>query len=661
MCSIAGCESWRRSAQRFTLPEDPEKRLEWVQFVLEVNGQRLKESSWTDISVCGEHFTHDCLEYKATSSDVQLKPGAVPSLCIKSDPEDAVDIFPQCAVPEYVETTEITCQRDDLETVSGTVTSGCGQNEQNVWSSNLIRKKIPHFQIKGKHFVNESCLLQLFRHKCPSCDCKLHMEKVTYGPLIVINQQCLQCEYRFQWKSQINAKVPAAEDIPPVTQKLLPTDDFPSSAGSSGSVSLSDEEKDSSDEVDEEDEGDEEGMSSDGEWNPTEESLLAKKLTKDSEEESEDEGKEGEGDKPQGGLKMKELCTECGSFVNTLKSHTCEHKSKPYSCRICGKRCVNEMSLRRHNMIHSETYEHPCKYCHVTFRTRVDKLKHEQIHKKQKRPYKCPDCPEKFASRKERCVHLPTHGGEKEIKCGVCGFKFKNLHRLQRHSFVHTGLKPYQCPVCERGFNQAGNLKSHMRLHTGEKPFKCQHCDKCFNHNVSLKSHVQRYHASSSGHGRKEGEINERPSDTGTDSESDNLEREQDTGEELQKMTAEMPNISMKPTGRPKGRPKSATAGDPVLTAPNKDKCSKRKSSKSKAYKSKGSDSSAEESERDQINSSSSDDSEDEEENPTTQRSMGRKRKRPKHDSDSDFHPGNEKGKRKSSSSFGRQRKNVVL
>nr|XP_043899718.1 uncharacterized protein LOC122780657 isoform X2 [Solea senegalensis] len=97
MCSVVGCDSWRRSAQRFTLPEDPEKRLEWVQFVLEVNGQRLKESSWTDISVCGEHFTHDCLEYKATSGDVQLKPGAVPSLCIKSDPEDAVDIFPQCA------------------------------------------------------------------------------------------------------------------------------------------------------------------------------------------------------------------------------------------------------------------------------------------------------------------------------------------------------------------------------------------------------------------------------------------------------------------------------------------------------------------------------------------------------------------------------------
>ena len=38
------------------------------------------------------------------------------------------------------------------------------------------------------------------------------MEKVTSGVLIVLNQQCLQCEYRNQWKSQVNASVPAADD-----------------------------------------------------------------------------------------------------------------------------------------------------------------------------------------------------------------------------------------------------------------------------------------------------------------------------------------------------------------------------------------------------------------------------------------------------------------
>uniref|UniRef100_A0A3P9N201 THAP-type domain-containing protein n=1 Tax=Poecilia reticulata TaxID=8081 RepID=A0A3P9N201_POERE len=78
MCSVAGCDSSRRSAQRFKLPEDPEERLEWVMFIAKVNKQCFKESSWTDIYVCSEHFPDDCLVN--VNDRVQLKPSAVPSL-----------------------------------------------------------------------------------------------------------------------------------------------------------------------------------------------------------------------------------------------------------------------------------------------------------------------------------------------------------------------------------------------------------------------------------------------------------------------------------------------------------------------------------------------------------------------------------------------------
>ncbi|XP_044223232.1 uncharacterized protein LOC122993279 isoform X2 [Thunnus albacares] len=84
MCSVVGCDSWRRSAQRFKLPEDPEKRLDWVQFLAEVNGQRFKESCWTDITICIEHFASDC--YESLTDTVHLKPRAVPSLFFKSEP-----------------------------------------------------------------------------------------------------------------------------------------------------------------------------------------------------------------------------------------------------------------------------------------------------------------------------------------------------------------------------------------------------------------------------------------------------------------------------------------------------------------------------------------------------------------------------------------------
>lgn len=69
-------------------------------------------------------------------------------------------------------------------------------------------------QMKGKYVVNEKRLLPLFSCKCPLCGSKVKVEKVTYGVLIILNQQCLQCDYRNQWKSQVNASVPTDDDQP---------------------------------------------------------------------------------------------------------------------------------------------------------------------------------------------------------------------------------------------------------------------------------------------------------------------------------------------------------------------------------------------------------------------------------------------------------------
>ncbi|XP_044223227.1 zinc finger protein 8-like isoform X1 [Thunnus albacares] len=848
MCSVVGCDSWRRSAQRFKLPEDPEERLEWVQFLGEANRQRFKESCWTDITICIEHFTHDCYEKLTPTGRVQLKPRAVPSLCLKSEPEEPLEspqhvepvettevasqcdlttwhgpnpcsqnsransngsltspgssvvslscspdvsntgqmqqdvmninlnqekaacvpmegkvvvngnclmqlfrnrcpscggmlqmekvthgiliIFnQQCLQCEYrnqwksqvnsaptadqhltgsidvtpeiqqepVETAEVACQCD-LKTydspascfeesrvnsngslaspgssgVSLSYSPDVGQMQQNVMNIDLNQEKAAHLQMKGKVVVYENCLIQLFRHKCPSCGGKLQMEKVTHGMLIILNQQCLQCEYRNQWKSQVNASVPPAEvqhltegtEVTPETQQTTLTDVDPSCAVSSEIVTFSDEESNPSDEGEEGDQG---AVSSDGEWNPTEDILLAEELAKGSDEETEEEGDFDS----RSGLRINELCTECGSFFNILKPHTCEYKIKPYSCNICGKRCVSESSLKHHSNIHDETYEHPCKYCHVTFRTRVDKLKHEETHQDSATPYKCPDCSETFATSKERSIHLADHRISKEFRCGVCGIEFRDRPHLQRHSVVHTGLKPYKCSECQRSFSQSSHLKSHMRLHTGERPYKCQHCDKCFNHNVSLKSHVQRYHTSGSGCERKKGK--ERASDTsdaqedgsqkGTDLEVDNVEEEQQhTEEEVQNerlTTAKMKR--RRSTGRPIGRPKRDAAGNLILGNQMEGQGLNTKTGKVKGQKLKRKRSSNEESEDELTNSDTSFDSAEEEEeedeeerSKTVRKNAGRGKTRPKNDSDSDFDPEEQtKQKRHNSQSSG--------
>ncbi|XP_049889403.1 zinc finger protein 473 homolog [Epinephelus moara] len=577
MCSVVGCDSWRRSAQRFKLPEDPERRLEWVQFLATVNKQRFKESSWTDITICSEHFKADCFDKPTPSrsgvtgtAQLMLNPSAVPSVCVKSESEEPETNLRSPKV-EPEETTEVTCERDQLKPCGGPTSSSeeskllmadrgspvptdvsCssdasdavisvhGQMQPQNKNFDLIREKAALVQTKGKYVVNEKRLLQLFSHKCPLCGSEVKTEKVTHGVVIILNQQCLQCEYRNQWKSQVSAKVPTAEDqhltggteVTPETQQAAPTDDT-HIPGVPQVDAVIDEENDTMDES-----SDQDNVDSDEDWKPAKHFLVRGVLKKT----PDDKIKDQDDDPPPPAPKNSELCTECGTFFNKQKPHTCEHKIKPYSCSICGKRCVSETALNTHSRIHNENYEHRCKFCHATFKTKAGKVTHEQVHVTQGKPYKCPDCSETFATNKERRIHLEDHRGPPQLKCDICGTEFLWPLSLQRHLAVHTGLKPFKCSVCQRGFNQASHLKSHMRLHTGERPFKCQHCGERFNHNVSLKSHVQRYHTSDSGHEQKKINTEE--------------EEDPDSEDEVQKRTYR-PKNKRKTTGRPIGRPKS--------------------------------------------------------------------------------------------------------
>ncbi|KAJ0058787.1 hypothetical protein NL108_000505 [Boleophthalmus pectinirostris] len=304
---------------------------------------------------------------------------------------------------------------------------------------------------------------------------------------------------------------------------------------------------DEDDVSEEEEEGDKGNQSSDEDWLPqtlTEEGSEEVRRDSSSEEDFSEGEELNEDQKPTREPKKKELCTECGAFYCTQK-HVCEHKTKPYVCNVCGKRCVTELSLRLHSNIHSETYEHYCKYCYATFKTKLDKLAHEEIHQNEPRPYRCPDCTVTFAKNSERRKHLKKHRGQKKYICDICGIVFLARDSLQRHEMTHTGMKPHKCSICKRTFTQRGHLKSHMRVHTGEQPYKCQHCDKSFNHNISLKSHTQRYHPLESG------EKYDKSCDDVID--TNDIVQNQDTEKIEKKVKRYYGRYS---SGRPLGRPK---------------------------------------------------------------------------------------------------------
>ncbi|XP_034469613.1 zinc finger protein 678-like isoform X2 [Hippoglossus hippoglossus] len=618
MCSVFLCGSSRRGAQRFKLPKDPEKRLEWVQFVFEANCQRLKESSWTDITICREHFTEDCFG-KTKTGAVQMRSSAVPSLCIKSEPEEEQQEQEPVPILEFdsqyeqqqSDSSEESISPDNTTTLDVPVSPVPSQTPEEdyvqmlrkVQNVDIIREKAALLQKKGRYVVNENQLLQLFGSRCPLCDSNVKMEKIIHGGLIIVKRQCLQCKYRHQWKSLIGVNVQGAEGQHLSYESKL--------------ISES-EESDRTNET--EDSSDPGPVDSDEDWKPAEQHSLTAELHNGSDETEDDDGEEVD-NYYVFAPNHSELCTECGKFFSKRWPHTCEHKVKPYSCNICGKRCVSEVALNRHSRVHNENYEHRCKYCHRTFKTKVDKITHQQIHVTEGKPYKCPDCPETFASNKDREIHLEDHRGPKQLTCPFCGIEFNRTLSIQRHLMVHTGQKPFKCSVCQRGFNQASHLKSHMRLHTGERPFKCPQCDKCFNHNVSLKSHIQRYHTSNPAHERKRGRKSKTVSTDETDSQEKCDERgaepvpgpgeEHDDEEEPIKKKRKLKPKSKRSTGRPIGRPKRNAEGH--LEEENQELDSNTETGTSKARKSKTTGGSDEESEDEPPESNMSYDSHDEE------------------------------------------------
>ncbi|CAG2118756.1 unnamed protein product, partial [Medioppia subpectinata] len=233
-----------------------------------------------------------------------------------------------------------------------------------------------------------------------------------------------------------------------------------------------------------------------------------------------------------------------------LDSHRENHERDDQQFRCdyddCGRTFAEQRSLKthQHRSGHFDDNDfmaipgppYGCQWpdCTKAFTT-VWKLKRhlDGVHTND-RPFECHDCPQRFLSNSELCVHrrqkhsLEPFVVKKEFKCDYndcqyetiglsalndhkkrhlnikefvceetdCGMSFVTKGDLRKHMRKHSDERPHRCdwPGCESAYKKAESLVEHRRRHTGDLPFACNDCEEKFPSNNSLTEHRGKRH-----------------------------------------------------------------------------------------------------------------------------------------------------------------------
>lgn len=188
-------------------------------------------------------------------------------------------------------------------------------------------------------------------------------------------------------------------------------------------------------------------------------------------------------------------CPQCGeefaSFGVTLIHFNKEHNTENrVLCVTCGESFHGVTSLQIHkNRCNAAPDRFKCSRCDLGFYNKSQLTRHLGIAHKKK-VFKCPLCPEFFASEHFKMTHI-TKDHKGGHRCTHCDASFMFRSRLIQHiRRLHLQEKNEKCPYCEKTFFDQRRLKNHLVLHTGERAFSCDYCDKTFSWKKNLISHI---------------------------------------------------------------------------------------------------------------------------------------------------------------------------
>jgi KRAB domain-containing zinc finger protein len=166
-----------------------------------------------------------------------------------------------------------------------------------------------------------------------------------------------------------------------------------------------------------------------------------------------------------GKLKCKICEFKCESFRGFQMHFKYAHEiqSKNFECEICFKKFISTPNLKRHKIVHINTYDFQCDHCPKTYQSKFNLLIH---------------LIEKHAN------------STKVMNCKVCSYETKSKVNLRRHERIHG--KTFKCPKCDKKFAFKWNLNKHLKTHGDAKDYKSDQCSYAYTTQVNLYVHKKR-------------------------------------------------------------------------------------------------------------------------------------------------------------------------
>uniref|UniRef100_H2ZX66 Zinc finger and BTB domain containing 16 n=1 Tax=Latimeria chalumnae TaxID=7897 RepID=H2ZX66_LATCH len=169
--------------------------------------------------------------------------------------------------------------------------------------------------------------------------------------------------------------------------------------------------------------------------------------------------------------RLKSTTTEGRASHSTLlmdKGQQDQHRKlqnamKTYCCEICGKKFLDSLRLRMHQMVHSAG----------------SKL------------FPCPHSGLQLSAKEDLKLHSQAHSGtDTPVFCLLGSQRFESQLALKEHIGVHAGRWSYTCSECDRAFSSHSALRRHLKSHAGEHPFECDFCGRCFRDEFRIQSSI---------------------------------------------------------------------------------------------------------------------------------------------------------------------------